>query len=71
MNIDLIRDRKAEERPSDDLDGNIPIKLTKEELLDLSALSPLRSTFHIVAEWTLILTAIFYANATSTSRCTC
>src|SRR5580692_5007528 len=53
MNIDLNRDR-----PSDDLDGNIPVKLTKEELLDLSALCPLRSTFHIVAEWTLILTAI-------------
>ncbi len=54
MNIDLNR-----ERPSDDLDGNIPIKLTKEELLELSALSPLRSTFHIVAEWTLIMSAIF------------
>ena len=59
MNIDLTRDRRAEERPSDDLDGNIPIKLTKEELLELSALSPLRSTFHIVAEWTLIMSAIF------------
>ncbi len=59
MNIDLAKDRRAQERPSDDLDGNIPIKLTREELRDLSALSPLRSTFHIVAEWTLVLTAIY------------
>ena len=58
MNIDLAKDRRAQ-RPSDDFDGNIPVKLTKEELRDLSALSPLRSTFHIVAEWTLILTAIY------------
>jgi fatty acid desaturase len=58
MNIDLAKDRKALERPSDAFDGNIPVKLTKEELRDLSSLSPLRSTFHIVAEWTLILTAI-------------
>ena len=59
MNIDLAKDRPPQDRPSDDLDGTIPIKLTKEELRDLSALSPLRSSFHIVAEWTLILTAIF------------
>jgi fatty acid desaturase len=42
-----------------DVGANIPVKLTKEELRELSALSPLRSTLHIVAEWTLILTAIF------------
>src|ERR1700686_1891253 len=58
MNIDLTKDRRAQERPSDSLDGVIPINLTREELRDLSALSPLRSTFHIVAEWTLIFTAI-------------
>ena len=58
MNIDLAKDRRAQERPSDALDGNIPVKLTREELRDLSALSPPRSTFHILAEWTLIFTAI-------------
>ena len=36
MNIDLTKDRAAHERPRDDYDGNIPIKLTKEELRDLS-----------------------------------
>ena len=58
MNIDLTKDRRAQERPSDDLDGTIPVRLTREELRGLSALSPLRSTFHILAEWTLIFTAI-------------
>ena len=59
MNIDLTRDRDAQARPSDDFAGNVPVKLTKEELRKLSDLSPLRSSFHIVAEWTLILTAVF------------
>jgi fatty acid desaturase len=59
MNIDPTRDRAAQERRSDDFAGNIPIKLTKDELRDLSELSPLRSTFHILAEWTLILTAVY------------
>jgi fatty acid desaturase len=58
MNIDLTKDRTAQERPSDAFDGAIPVKLSKEELRDLSSLSPLRSTFHIVAEWTLIVAAI-------------
>ena len=56
MNID--QQMSALDRPSDDFDGAIPIKLTKDELRDLSAHSPLRSTLHILAEWTLILTAI-------------
>jgi fatty acid desaturase len=60
MNIDLTRDRVAHERSSDDFAGNIPVKLTKDELRKLSDLSPLRSTFHIVAEWTLILTAVLF-----------
>ncbi len=59
MNIDFANERLSENRLSDASADNIPIKLTKEELRDLSALNPLRSTFHIVAEWTLILSAIF------------
>jgi fatty acid desaturase len=59
MNIDLSRDRQAQERPSDDYIGSIPVKLTKEELRQLSELSQLRSLFHIVGEWTAILTAIY------------
>ena len=58
MTIDLTKDRAAQERPSDDFAGNIPIKLSKDELRDLSELSPVRSTFHVVAEWTAILAAI-------------
>jgi fatty acid desaturase len=60
MNIDLASERLAASRRSDDFADNIPIKLTREELHELSALSPLRSTFHIVAEWTLILTAVCF-----------
>ncbi|HYK63829.1 MAG TPA: fatty acid desaturase family protein [Patescibacteria group bacterium] len=59
MNTDLTGDRPAQLRPSDDYFGSIPIKLTKEELGKLSELSQLRSTLHIVAEWTTILTAIY------------
>jgi fatty acid desaturase len=59
MDADPSIDRPIENRPSDDYDGNIPVKLTKLELRELSALSPLRSTFHIVAEWTLIFAAIY------------
>lgn len=58
MNIDLASERPPDNRPSDDFAGNIPIKLTRDELHKLSALSPFRSTFHILAEWTLILTAV-------------
>ncbi len=58
MNIDLASERLADSRPSDDFAGNIPIKLTRDELHELSALSPVRSTFHILAEWTLILAAV-------------
>jgi fatty acid desaturase len=60
MNIDFANERLAESRPSDDFAGNIPIKLTKEELRDLSELRQLRNTFHIVAEWTLILSAVCF-----------
>ena len=64
MTIDLANerpdeDRPAKERPSDDFDGAIPIKLTKEELRELSDLSPIRSIFHIVGEWMLILGAVY------------
>jgi fatty acid desaturase len=59
MNIDLIKDRPAQKRPSDDYIGNIPVKLTKEELRELSELSQFRSLFHIVGEWTAILAAIY------------
>jgi fatty acid desaturase len=58
MNPEFTNDRQPENRPSDDFVGSIPVKLSKEELLGLSHLSPLRSTFHIVAEWTLIATAV-------------
>ena len=58
MNVELANPRAAETRVSDVFAGNIPVKLSKEELLKLSKLSPIRSFFHIVAEWLLILAAV-------------
>jgi fatty acid desaturase len=59
MNIDFTNEGMSENRLSDASADNIPIKLTKEELRDLSDLNPLRSTFHVFAEWALISSAIF------------
>jgi fatty acid desaturase len=42
----------------DDSFVEIPVRLTKEEIVSLSRIDPLRSTFHIVAEWSMIIGAI-------------
>jgi len=42
----------------DDSFVEIPVKLTKEELVSLSRIDPLRSTLHIAAEWSMIIGAI-------------
>ena len=59
MNFEFANERQPESSATHDFAGNIPVKLTKEELLELSALSPLRSLVHVVAEWLLILTAAY------------
>ena len=59
MNFEYANERQPETGATHDFAGNIPVKLTKEELLELSALSPLRSLFHIAAEWLVILTATY------------
>jgi fatty acid desaturase len=48
----------VERTTRDDSFVEIPVKLTKEELVSLSRINPLRSTFHIVAEWSMIIGAI-------------
>src|SRR5258708_31660512 len=60
MNFEYANERPPEGgATTHDFAGNIPVKLTKEELLELSALSPLRAVFQVVAEWLLSLTAAY------------
>jgi fatty acid desaturase len=42
-----------------DVGTNIPVKLSKEELTELSAVNPLRACFHVAAEWALIAATIY------------
>jgi fatty acid desaturase len=46
----------------DDSSTDIPVKLTKDELLDFSRISGVRATCHIVGEWSMILIAICLAD---------
>jgi len=49
----------GEPRLRDDFPGEVPVKLTKDELRKLSALSQWRSVLQIAAEWSLIIGAIW------------
>jgi fatty acid desaturase len=53
--VSSIEDRQVR----DDSFVEIPVKLTKRELVKLSQISGLRSAFHVVAEWTMIIAAIY------------
>ena len=60
MNFEYANERAPENgAATHDFAGNIPVKLTKEELLELSALSPFRALVHVVAEWLVILIAAY------------
>ncbi len=59
MNAESANERQPEGCTGHEYDGAIPVKLSKEELLELSSLSPFRSFFHIAAEWLLILSAAY------------
>src|SRR5258708_29363361 len=59
MNAEFANERQLEGCIAHEFAENVPVKLSKEELLELSALSPLRSLFHIVAEWAVIVTAAY------------
>lgn len=49
----------AEEVRSGDVAAGIPVKLTKEELRELSRVNPILSALHIVAEWGMIAVTIY------------
>jgi fatty acid desaturase len=42
-----------------DIGTNIPVKLTKEELTELSTVKPLRACLHVAGEWALIAATIY------------
>src|SRR5271156_6493010 len=60
MSIQLESHLQARNRASDALTGNAPVRLTREELGQLSRLSAFLSCFHIGAEWSLILGTIHF-----------
>lgn len=56
--------RSAEKSPPepagpDDMGINVPVRLTKEELKDLSAINPTLACLHVAAEWGLIAVTIW------------
>jgi fatty acid desaturase len=60
MSAKLVNHRQAQSRASDALTGDTPVRLTKEELGQLSRLSACLSCFHIGAEWGLILGTVYF-----------
>ncbi len=60
MNLESAHSKPVQTGLTDVFSGTIPVKLTKQELLELSSLSPLRSLLHIAAEWILIVAAVHY-----------
>jgi fatty acid desaturase len=58
MNVESAVERQDKGSPQDDYVGEVPVRLTKEELRELSRINPLRSSFHIVAEWLAIFFTI-------------
>ncbi|MDO8434157.1 MAG: fatty acid desaturase [Candidatus Binatus sp.] len=59
MNLDYAGSRAVQTGPTDVFAGTIPVKLTKQELLELSSLSPFRGSLHIAAEWILIVASVY------------
>jgi fatty acid desaturase len=51
----------VESNVRDDSRLEIPVKLTKEEFLEFSRINGLRAVAHLVAEWTMIIGAIWLA----------
>lgn len=60
MNVELANQRRARSRGSDAFAGDVPVKLTKEELGQLSRINPLLSCLHIGAEWGMIVGTIYF-----------
>src|SRR5437763_764448 len=58
MNLESVNQRPMERR-NDEFFGEVPVKLGKEELRELSKLNPWRAAVHIVGEWLAVAAAIW------------
>ena len=54
MNYRTSTEPSSESGRFGDIGTNIPVKLTKEELTELSTVKPLLACIHVAAEWALI-----------------
>jgi fatty acid desaturase len=59
MNYGSAIEASPEPNRFGDIGANIPVKLTKEELKDLSTVNPILACIHIGAEWGLIVATIY------------
>jgi fatty acid desaturase len=59
MNYGSITMSSAEAARMGDVGLNVPVKLSKEELRELSAVKPAVACMHVAAEWGLIVATIF------------
>ena len=59
MNYGSELESSAESGRFGDVGANIPVKLTKEELRELSTVKPWLACAHIAAEWALIAATIY------------
>ena len=58
MNYGSATEASAEPGRFGDIGTNIPVKLTKEELRDLSTVKPMLAVAHVAVEWGLIVATI-------------
>jgi len=60
MNFRSTSDTPAEVSRPSAFAGNVPVKLSKEEITELSKVNPVLSCLHIGAEWGLIVATIYF-----------
>lgn len=58
MNVESTKSPGVERRHLDDFAGELPVKMTKQQLRELSRLSAMRSSLHLAGEWLLVAAAI-------------
>src|SRR5258708_23737615 len=59
MNYRTSTEQSSESGRFGDIGKNIPVKLTKEELTELSTVKPWLACMHVGAEWALIAATIY------------
>jgi hypothetical protein len=59
MNYELETESSAERGRFGDVGNNIPVKLTKEELKELSSVNSMLACLHVALEWGLVAATIY------------